>query len=212
MAAVPAAPAEPNKKPVEPAKADHTTGMVKEKIEPGRDIFANPIQDVKVNVDTTNGVDPAELEEKKKSKEEKMRSEIEALKNKVGPLSPSDVIAKAAIEKAESDAIVKDPSKDDSKPEEEKKAETTAPKEVGKTEQTVEKVEEKKTEENVAEPKPKGEDAHSSEEKEEPVLSIQTAPTSAHEGEAKERKKKPLSPEEIEAERVRQSLYETDKE
>jgi hypothetical protein len=112
----PAAHAEPNKKPGEPAKAEHTTEMVKEKIEPGRDIFANPIQDNKVNAETTNGVDPAVLEEEKKAKEEKMRSEIEKLKNKVGPLSPSEVVAKAAIEQAEYDAIVKDPSKDDSKP------------------------------------------------------------------------------------------------
>jgi len=206
-AAPPAAHAVPNKKPGEPAKAEHTTEMVKEKIEPGRDIFASPIQDNKVNAESTSGVDPAALEEERKSKEEKMRSDIEKLMNKVGPLSPSEAIAKAAIEKAEFDAIVKDPSKDDSESkEDEKKAETTAPKE---EEKTTEKTEEKQ--EKIEEEKLKSGDAHDKEAEPEPVSSIQPAPSSAPD-EKGEKEKKTLSPEEIEGERVRQSLYGKEKE
>ena len=217
----PVAHAEPNRKPGEPAKAEHTTEMVKEKIEPGRDIFANPIQNNEVKAETSNTVDPAALEEERKAKEEKMRSEIERLKNKVGPLSPSEAIAKAAIEQAEFDAIVKDPSKDDSKPkEDEKKAETTV---LEKEEKTMEKVEEKveekaeekaekKAEEKAeekkteTEKKPKSEGTHDKEVKDGSVSSIQPAPSSGHDVKD-EKEKTPLSPEEIEAERVRQVLY-----
>ena len=195
----PAAHGEPKNKPEEPAKADYTTAMVKEKIEPGRDIFASPIKEHVFSAETAGGVDPAVLEKEKKAKEEKMRSEIEALKTKVGPLSPSEVVVKAAIEQAEFDAIVKDPSKDNSKPkEDEMKVETTPPRDEEKTE-------EKKAEAKIAE-KPKSEEVHDKEAKDESVSSIQSAPSSAYD-ETEEKKKKPLSPEEIEAERVRQALY-----
>lgn len=221
----PVAHAEPNKKPGEPAKAEHTTEMVKEKIEPGRDIFASPIQDKKVKVETINDADPAALEEEKKAKEDKMRSEIERLKNKVGPLSPSEVVVKAAIEQAEWDAIVKDPSKDDSEPVvDKKKAETTVPekeeKTMEKSKETVETAEEKAEEKKPEEKKPeekkpeekkpeeetdkklKSEDTHDKEVKGEPA----SAPSSGDDAKD-EKKKTPLSPEEIQAERVRQVLY-----
>ena len=219
MAKPPAAHAEPNK-PGNPAKAEHTTEMVKEKIEPGRDIFANPVQDDNVNPQTTASVDPAVLEAQKKAKEEKMRSQIEKLKSQVGPLRASDVIVKDAIEQAEFDAIVKDPSLDDSKPkEDEQKAESTAPQRDGveeKTEQVektvekmVEKTEEKtvekteeKTKEKVMKPK--------KEEKDGSLSNTPPTPTPTHNEEEEEREKKALSPEEIEAERVRQSLWKTE--
>ena len=204
MAKPPAAHAEPNK-PGNPAKAEHTTEMVKEKIEPGRDIFANPIQDDNVNPQTTASVNPAVLEAKKKAKEEKMRSQIEKLKSQVGPLRASDIIVKDAIEQAEFDAIVKDPSLDDSKPkEDEQKAESTAPQRDGVEEKTEEEKEEK-TEEKVTKPKKEG--THDKEEKDESLSSIQSAPSPTHDEEEEEREKKPLSPEEIEADRVRQSLW-----
>ena len=225
MAKPPAAHAEPNK-PGNPAKAEHTTEMVKEKIEPGRDIFANPIQDDNVNPQTTASVNPAVLEAKKKAKEEKMRSQIEKLKSQVGPLRASDIIVKDAIEQAEFDAIVRDPSLDDSKPkEDEQKAESTAPQRDGVEEKTEEekekeeKTEEKKagekagekteveeeTEEKVTKPKKEG--THDKVEKDESLSSIQSAPSPTHDEEEGEREKKPLSPEEIEADRVRQSLW-----
>jgi len=205
MVVPPAAHTEPNK-PGNPAKAEHTTELVKEKIEPGRDIFASPIQDNKVNVETTGGVDPVVLEEEKKVKEEKMRSEIEKLMNKVGPLSPSEVVAKAAIEKAEFDAIVKDPLKDDAKPKAgEQKAESTAPRREEKTNEETEE----KTDEKVTEEKPEHDDK---EEDDGSMFSIQPAPSSTHGEDGAEKEKKPLSPEEVEAERVRQVLYGKEKE
>jgi hypothetical protein len=71
-------------------------------------------------------VDPVVLVEEQKAKDERMRSAIEKLKTKIGPLSPSEAIAKAAIEHAGYNAIVKDPSKDDSNPKEhEQRAEST---------------------------------------------------------------------------------------
>jgi hypothetical protein len=70
-----------------PAKADYTTDTVKEKIEPGRDIFVKPIQDNnKLKAETTGDVDPVVLVEEQKAKDERMRSAIEKLKTKVGPL------------------------------------------------------------------------------------------------------------------------------
>ena len=200
----PAAHAEPNK-PNKPAKAEHTTQMVKEKIEPGRDIFANPIQDDNVNPETTAGVNPAVLEAKKKAMDEKMRSEIEKLKSQVGPLRASDFIVKDAMEQAELDAGVKGPSKTDSKPKEDgQKAASTAPQGEGaddKTkEKTVEKTEEKDTE-------PQKEDKHEKEEKDESMTSIQPAPGPTHDEEEEEKERKTPSPEEIEAERVRQSMW-----
>ena len=114
------------------------------------------IQDHKINTEMTIAMDPAALEEKKKVKEEEMHSEIESLKNKVGLLSPSEVVAKAALEQAKFDAIVEDPSKDDSNPKGgDKKDETSAIKEV------------------VAK-KPEGGDEHNKEAKDKPVFSIQT--------------------------------------
>jgi hypothetical protein len=202
----PAAHSEPNK-PDKPAKADHTTEMVKERIEPGRDIFAEPIQDDnKVKAETTGGVDPAVLVEEQKAKDERMRSAIESLKTKVGPLSPSEAIAKAAIEQAEYNAIVKDPSKDDSERKEDERN-TDSP--VPQREETEEKA--KAVEEKVANPK---EDAHDKEEKEkdESISSIQPAPSSTGDDkEAEEEAKKTRSPEEIEADRVRQELFGKDK-
>jgi len=196
--------------------------MVKEKIEPGRDIFAEPIQENKVKIETIGGVDPAVLEEEQKAKDERMRSMIEKLKTKVGPLSPSEAIVKAAIEEAEYDAIVKDPSKDDSKPKEDEqkadlkptndaqKAESAAP-QGQKTEEKAKSVEETKdkvvqeTEDKVA--KPKKEDAHDKEEKDESTSSIQPAPISTHDEEEEKKEKKTPTPEEIEADRVRKELF-----
>lgn len=200
--AVPVAPhAEPNKPP-NPAKAEHTTEMVKEKIEPGRDIFANPVQDDNVNPETTASVDPAVLAAKKKAMEEKMRSEIEKLKSQVGPLRASDFIVKDAIEQAELDAIVKSLSKAYSRPkeDEQKNAESTAPQGDGVKEKTEEKVTE-----------PQKEDKHEKEEKDESITSILPAPApspspSPNEEQA-EQEEKTLSPEDIEAERVRQSMW-----
>lgn len=205
MKAPPAAHGEPNK-PGNPAKAEHTTEMVKEKIEPGRDIFAKPIQDDnKVKAETIADVDPAVLEEEKKAKDERMRSMIEELKNKVGPLSPSEEVAKAAIEKAEWDVTVKDPSKDDSGPKgDEQKVDSTAPQREETEEKPVEVTEEKVT-------KPKKEDAHGKEEKDEPVSSIQPAPSSSHDEEEEDKEKKAPSLEEIEADRVRKKLYSKEK-
>ena len=212
--AVPSAPhAEPNK-PGIPAKAEHTTEMVKEKIEPGRDIFANPVQDDNVNPETTASVDPAVLEAKKKAMEEKMRSEIERLKSQVGPLRASDFIVKDAMEQAELEGIAQALSKAYSKPteDEEKNAESTAPQRAGGAEKTVKKMgAEEKTEEKVTEPR-KG-DKHEKAEKDEPRYSIQPAPASAPapspgpKDEQEEKEEEALSPEEIEAERVRQSMW-----
>lgn len=212
IAKPPAAHVVPNK-PGNPAKAEHTTEMVKEKIEPGRDIFANPIQEDNVNPQTTASVNPAVLEAKKKAKEEKIRSQIEQLKSQVGPLRASDVVVKDAIEQAEFDAIVKDPSLDNSKPkEDEQKAESTAPQGDGVEEKTEKKTEEKadkQTEEKTEEEdtKPKKEDTHDKEEKDESLSNVPPAPSPTHDEEEEEREEKALSPEEIEAERVRQSLW-----
>ena len=114
------------------------------------------IQDHEFNAEMTITMDPATLEEKKKVKEEDMCSKIESLKNKVGLLSPSEVVVKAALEQAEFDAIVEDPSKDDSNPKGgDKKDETSVIKE-------------------VMAKKPEGGDEHNKEAKDKPVFSIQT--------------------------------------
>jgi hypothetical protein len=189
--------------------------MVKEKI-------AEPIQDDnEVKVEAAGGVDPAVLVEKQKAKDEKMRSAIESLKTKVGPLSPSEAIAKAAIEQAEYNAIVKHPSKGDSKrKEDERNAESPVPQrqeteeKANAVEETEEKVEQAKAvEEKVTNAKPKKEDADDKEEKEkdESISSIQPAPSSTGDAKEEEEAKKTRSPEEIEADRERQELFGKDK-
>jgi hypothetical protein len=98
-----------NKAPVEvkphPDALTSDTGVIREKVEPGRDVFeAHPIDQVNQSLEaalTKTGahapVDPGEkkkLDEEMKKKEEARKSaqkEVEKLAEEVGPLLPSDL-------------------------------------------------------------------------------------------------------------------------